>query len=179
VSTQILVSTFFREIPARSHRDFFFSIRTAFRRRFKLISMLIGIHCFLGSSLLADFIHTAALFVIILFFMFQVYTSNEKIGSVKKMYDGLVQAGRDYPIEGNLDGSYLTFRSKGGLIFMVINLCTNLGTTFLDQCYWARALLDPSMSIQLTASVETAKSYCFPTGNSCKGIFPCEFRFPA
>lgn len=71
--------------------------------------------------------------------MFQVYTSNEKIGSVRRMYEGLVQAGRDYPIEGNLDGSYLTFRSKGGLIFMVINLCTNLATVFCDMSYWARA----------------------------------------
>jgi len=64
-----------------------------------------------------------------MYFMFYVFvTSEDKIGSISKMYEKLQQAGRDYPIEGNLDGSYLTFRSKSGLIFMVINLCTNLGT---------------------------------------------------
>ena len=68
-----------------------------------------------GSSLLADFIHTAALFVIILFFMFNVFCSNAKIGSIERMYEGLQQAAIDYPIEGNRDGSYLTFRSKSGL----------------------------------------------------------------
>ncbi|GAA5946717.1 hypothetical protein JCM3765_000360 [Sporobolomyces pararoseus] len=90
----------------------------------------------LRSSLLADFIHTAALFAIILYFMFQVFTSNEKIGSIKAMYEGLQRAGNEYPIEGNLNGSYLTFRSKSGLIFMALNLITNLGTVFSDSAYW-------------------------------------------
>ncbi|GAA5836672.1 hypothetical protein JCM3766R1_006985 [Sporobolomyces carnicolor] len=94
----------------------------------------------LRSSLLADFIHTAALFVIILFFMFNVFCSNAKIGSIERMYEGLQQAAIDYPIEGNRDGSYLTFRSKSGLIFMALNLITNLGTVFNDQAYHQRAI---------------------------------------
>ncbi|GAA6020371.1 hypothetical protein JCM11491_000328 [Sporobolomyces phaffii] len=103
----------------------------------------------LRSSLLADFIHTAALFVIILFFMFQVYATNDKIGSITKMYEGLKQAAIDYPIEDNLEGSYLTFRSKSGLIFMVINLCTNLGTVGNDQAYWQRAIASqPSTAVK-------------------------------
>ncbi|GAA6062385.1 hypothetical protein JCM10212_003194 [Sporobolomyces blumeae] len=103
----------------------------------------------LRSSLLADFIHTAALFVIILAFHFYVYTKSPEIGSVSKMYELLQQASVDYPVEGNKDGSYLTFRSKPGLIFMVINLCTNLGTVFADQAYWQRALAsEPSTAVK-------------------------------
>lgn len=92
-----------------------------------------------GSSLLADFLHTSALFAIILYFMFQVFTTNDKIGSVRAMYDGLVEAGTEYPIEGNRDGSYLTFRSKSGLIFMALNLITNLATVLVDQTYYVTA----------------------------------------
>ncbi|GAA5982083.1 hypothetical protein JCM5350_000638 [Sporobolomyces pararoseus] len=94
----------------------------------------------LRSSLLADFLHTSALFAIILYFMFQVFTTNDKIGSVRAMYDGLVEAGTEYPIEGNRDGSYLTFRSKSGLIFMALNLITNLATVLVDQTYYQRAI---------------------------------------
>ena len=35
------------------------------------------------------------------------------------MYDLLVRAAEDWPVEGNKDGSYLTFRSKSAVIFMV------------------------------------------------------------
>jgi hypothetical protein len=110
--------------------------------------------------------------------MFQVYTSNEKIGSVKKMYEGLVQAGLDYPIEGNLDGSYLTFRSKGGLIFMVINLCTNLGTTFLDNAYWVRALFALRLRIQLIMSVEQQRAIASRPETAVKGYFLVGSAFP-
>jgi len=50
--------------------------------------------------------------------MVYVFATSPKIGSISTMFEKLQQAGRDYPIEGNLDGSYLTFRSKSGLIFM-------------------------------------------------------------
>lgn len=98
---------------------------------------------------------------------FHVYTSSDKIGSPSVMYDLLVRAADDWPVEGNKDGSYLTFRSKSGLIFMVsddllklgdlaesrstltlrlsssfskqvINLVGNMGTVFNDQAYWQR-----------------------------------------
>ncbi|GAA5938333.1 sodium:solute symporter family protein [Sporobolomyces koalae] len=94
----------------------------------------------LRSSLLADFIHTAALYAILIFFMFNVFKSNEKIGSIKAMYDGLTKAAEEFPIEGNRDGSYLTFRSKSGISFLFLNLITNLGTVFNDQAYWQRAI---------------------------------------
>ncbi|KAF5379969.1 hypothetical protein D9757_010246 [Collybiopsis confluens] len=41
---------------------------------------------------------------------------------------------------GVLSGSYVTFRSKDGLIFGVINIIGNFATVFLDQSYWQRAI---------------------------------------
>ncbi|GAA5898815.1 sodium:solute symporter family protein [Sporobolomyces salmoneus] len=109
------------------------------------VLMPLGVACYilvggLRASFFADYIHTAVLYIIILYFMFNVYTSNEKIGSIQTMYEKLQQAGVEYPIEGNKNGSYLTFRSKSGLIFMALNLITNLGTVFNDQAYWQRAI---------------------------------------
>lgn len=88
--------------------------------------------------MLADYVHSGILFAIIMAFMvrstfsrllsdradpfapkFHVYTRSEKIGSPSVMYDLLVKAAKDWPVEGNKDGSYLTFRAKSGLIFMV------------------------------------------------------------
>lgn len=65
--------------------------------------------------------------------MFTVYATSPLIGSPAKMYDMLVEAAERNPVKDNADGSYLTMRSKSGLIFGVINLIGNYGTVFLDQ----------------------------------------------
>uniref|UniRef100_A0A0K3CMK5 BY PROTMAP: gi/472588213/gb/EMS25685.1/ urea transporter [Rhodosporidium toruloides NP11] gi/647395999/emb/CDR38001.1/ RHTO0S03e01772g1_1 [Rhodosporidium toruloides] n=1 Tax=Rhodotorula toruloides TaxID=5286 RepID=A0A0K3CMK5_RHOTO len=94
-----------------------------------LIPIPVALYTLVGglrSSLLADYIHTVFLFGIILLFMFEVFVTNDKIGSPSKMYDMLVQAGKDWPVSGNKDGSYLTFQSKSAGIFMVLNLIGNL-----------------------------------------------------
>ena len=86
-----------------------------------IISLPVAIYTLVGglrSSLLADYIHTCALFAIILTFQFTVYATSDKIGSPSRMYDLLVQAGKDWPVEGNKEGSYLTFQSRTGMIFM-------------------------------------------------------------
>ncbi|BGP14792.1 hypothetical protein JCM10213v2_002747 [Rhodosporidiobolus nylandii] len=144
-----------------------------------LIPLGVCIYVLIGglrSSLLADFVHTSALFAIILAFQFIVFTSSDKIGSPGKMWDLLVQASKDFPVEGNKEGSYLTFYSKTGMIFMasylqffeegrgdllrsatfplhslttVINLIGNFATVFNDQAYWQRAVASqPSTAVK-------------------------------
>ena len=71
--------------------------------------------------------------------MFTVYATSPKIGSPAKMHElltlvshvspqrptshcDLLQAAQQAPVEGNAEGSYLTMRSKNGLIFGVINV---------------------------------------------------------
>lgn len=78
--------------------------------------------------------------ITILYFMFSVYTSNSLIGSPSAMYKLLSKASELRPVTGNQDGSYLTLKSNYGLMFGVIQLCSGMGTVFLDQGYWQRAI---------------------------------------
>ncbi len=78
--------------------------------------------------------------VIILYFMFQVYVSDDLIGSPSRMFDLLKKAAIRRPIDGNQDGSYVTLKSNNALIFGIIQLCSGSGTVFLDQAYWQRAI---------------------------------------
>jgi Na+/proline symporter len=78
--------------------------------------------------------------IVILYFMFSVYSTNDLVGSPSAMFELLQTAAVKRPVDGNLDGSYLTMKSNYGLIFGVIQLCSGLGTVFLDQGYWQRAI---------------------------------------
>lgn len=78
--------------------------------------------------------------IIILYFMFNAYTSNPTIGSPSAMYDLLEKAAATRPVPGNHQGSYVTLKSNFALIFGVIQLCSGSGTVFLDQAYWQRAI---------------------------------------
>ena len=87
----------------------------------------------LRATFLCDYSHGLVLMVIIMYFMFNVYTSNDTIGSPSRMYDLLHEAAIKRPVPGNHEGSYLTLKSNFALIFGVIQLCSGSGTVFLDQ----------------------------------------------
>lgn len=87
----------------------------------------------LRATFLCDYSHGLVLMVIIMYFMFNVYTSNDTIGSPSRMYDLLHEAAVKRPVPGNHEGSYLTLKSNFALIFGVIQLCSGSGTVFLDQ----------------------------------------------
>jgi len=78
--------------------------------------------------------------IVILYFLFNVYTENPLIGSPSRMYELLSQAATKMPVTGNQEGSFLTLKSNSALIFGVIQLCSGSGTVFLDQAYWQRAI---------------------------------------
>ncbi|GJN87569.1 hypothetical protein Rhopal_000523-T1 [Rhodotorula paludigena] len=86
----------------------------------------------LRATFFADYLHVAFLFWKNAR-QFVVFATSDKIGSPARMYDMLVEASARWPVDGNAEGSYLTFRSKSGIIFMIINLAGNSGTVFLDQ----------------------------------------------
>ncbi|RVX70503.1 hypothetical protein B0A52_05154 [Exophiala mesophila] len=94
----------------------------------------------LRASFICDYSHTLIVMVIILYFMFEVFTHSSLIGSPGRLYDLLVEAAESRPVSGNKDGSYVTLKSNFGLIFGVIQLCSGMGTVFLDQGYWQRAI---------------------------------------
>jgi Na+/proline symporter len=93
-----------------------------------------------GANTLFNSTHTAVLFSIILTFIFTVYATSAKIGSPAKMHELLTTAAVLTPVPGNAHGSYITMRSKNGLIFGVINVVGNFATVFQDQAYWQRAI---------------------------------------
>jgi Na+/proline symporter len=83
------------------------------------------------------------------------------------MHQLLTQAAVQNPVVGNAQGSYLTMRSKNGLIFGVINIIGNcmlyrlievrsssysdfvVATVFQDQAYWQRAIASrPATSVR-------------------------------
>ena len=73
-------------------------------------------------------VHTFILLIIIIIFAIVTYSSSELLGSPKAVFDLLVKAAADHPVEGNSGGSYLTMQSTEGAIFFVINIVGNFGT---------------------------------------------------
>jgi Na+/proline symporter len=94
----------------------------------------------LKATILTDWIHTFILLVIIIIFSLTAYASSNVLGSPSAVYDLLVEAAFNHPVEGNAGGSYLTMRSQEGAIFFVINIVGNFGTVFLDNGYYNKAI---------------------------------------
>lgn len=94
----------------------------------------------LKATFITDYVHGCAVLIIIMFFAFNAYTTSDVLGSPAAVYDLLVDAARAHPVAGNKDGSYLTMRSQGGVVFFVINIIGNFGTVFLDNGYYNKAI---------------------------------------
>lgn len=108
-----------------------------------LIPVGVAIYVVVGgmrATLLCDYTHTSVLFAIIFVFVYTAYATSPKIGSFSAMHELLTKAAVAAPVAGNAHGSYLTMRSKNGLIFGVINVIGNFATVFQDQAYWQRAI---------------------------------------
>ena len=85
-----------------------------------IIPFVVAVYVVAGglrSTFIADYTPTAILFVAIFVFGFIVYLPGGALGGLDRFYDLLVEAGETRPIEGNYQGSYLTFKSVGGLVF--------------------------------------------------------------
>ncbi|APA09623.1 hypothetical protein sscle_05g043930 [Sclerotinia sclerotiorum 1980 UF-70] len=92
------------------------------------------------ATFLTDWVHTFMLLIIILIFAFSAYATSDVLGSPKAVFDLLIKAAAEHPVEGNSGGSYLTMKSSEGAIFFVINIVGNFGTVFLDNGYYNKAI---------------------------------------
>jgi Na+/proline symporter len=92
------------------------------------------------ATFLTDYVHTCTILIVLLIFAFTTYTTSSDLGSPGKIYDLLVAAAKAHPVDGNLEGSYLTMKSKQGGIFFVINIVGNFGTVFCDNGYYNKAI---------------------------------------
>ena len=87
-----------------------------------LIPLVVAAYVIAGglrSTFIADYVHTVVLFIAIFVFGFMVYATSDLIGSPTKFYDMLLKASESMPIPGNVDKSYLSFRSVDGLVFAI------------------------------------------------------------
>lgn len=71
---------------------------------------------------------------------FMVYGTFKPLGSPGAVYKRLSEIELFYPVTDNMGGSYMTFFSKSGIVFGIINIIGNFGTVFVDQAYWAGAI---------------------------------------
>ncbi|KAF9017720.1 urea transporter [Hymenopellis radicata] len=94
----------------------------------------------LRATFISDATHTFFLIGILLCFSFTVFASSDIIGSPRKLAELLALAAESNPVEGNYQGSYLTFRSRPGAIFAVQSIITGFGLVTCDQGYWSRAI---------------------------------------
>lgn len=69
-----------------------------------------------------------------------MYGTFSPLGSPAAVWERLSKIELFYPVADNMGGSYMTFFSKSGIIFGIINIIGNFGTVFVDQAYWAGAI---------------------------------------
>jgi Na+/proline symporter len=86
--------------------------------------------------------------IVLVIFVYLVYTASNELGSPSVIYNHLVEVASKSriceepfshhgqscgPVSGNYKGSYLTMLSSGGLVFGIINIVGNFGTVFVDN----------------------------------------------
>ncbi|GLU05274.1 hypothetical protein SLE2022_223830 [Rubroshorea leprosula] len=109
----------------------------------------------LKATFLASYIHSVIVHVVLVIFVYLVYTASNELGSPSVVYKRLLEVAAKSricqepishsgqscgPVSGNYKGSYLTMLSSGGLVFGIINIVGNFGTVFVDNGYWVSAI---------------------------------------
>eukprot|EP00250_Pteridium_aquilinum_P010974 c19756_g1_i1 orf=325-2298(+) len=112
------------------------------------------LHGGLKATFLASYLHSVFVHVVLVIFLYLVYTSSSKLGSPSAVYKKLAALTNESqdcselkhlgqacgPVSGNYLGSYITMLSSGGFIFGIINIIGNFGTVFVDNGYWISAI---------------------------------------
>lgn len=94
----------------------------------------------LKATFIASYFNTAVILISLCIFIFQVYLTNDDLGSVSNVWERLRVVAIVDPVKNNKDGSYLTILSRNGLFFGMTNIVGNFGTVFVDQSYWQSAI---------------------------------------
>ncbi|KAF4126553.1 Sodium:solute symporter family [Geosmithia morbida] len=95
----------------------------------------------LRATFVADYLHCVILFSCLITLVLATYTRGDAIGSPGKLYDLLLEASEQTsPAVGNGHGSYLCFRSEGGMYYAVTAATSFFGLSFCDQAYWQRSI---------------------------------------
>lgn len=101
----------------------------------------VVLYTFVGgikATFLTDYFHTFVITVIICFFTIVTFQTPE-ISSPSHLFDLIVAAGKEHPVSGNQDGSYLTMTSKGAILFGIIHILANFGLVIMDTGFFVKA----------------------------------------
>jgi SSS family transporter len=105
-----------------------------------LLPLGVAVYTYFGglkATFLTDYVHTFVIMIIICWFTIKVITVNE-IGSIGALYEAVVIAGKERPVEGNYQGSYLTMRSEQCLFFGILHVTANVGAVIMDTGFWQK-----------------------------------------
>ena len=88
----------------------------------------------LKATFLTDFLHTAIALILIIYFTIAVLT-NSAVGGLGGLYDKVVATAGENYIPGNYEGSPLTFKSKGAIIWSLILKFGNLALVVMVRYF--------------------------------------------
>ncbi|KAJ6017283.1 hypothetical protein N7451_000662 [Penicillium sp. IBT 35674x] len=92
----------------------------------------------LKATFLTDYLHTTIALILIIYFTLAVLT-NSAVGGLSGLYDKVVATAGENYISGNYDGSLLTFKSKGAIIWGLILKFGNLALVVMDTAFWQKS----------------------------------------
>ncbi|EXJ79152.1 hypothetical protein A1O3_08653 [Capronia epimyces CBS 606.96] len=105
-----------------------------------LLPLGVAVYTYFGglrATFLTDYVHTFVIMIILVWLTIKMITVKE-IGSIGALWDAVVQAGKDRPVEGNYHGSYLTMRSQQCLFFGILHVTGNFGAVIMDTGFWQK-----------------------------------------
>ncbi|KAK0201054.1 Na+/solute symporter [Desarmillaria ectypa] len=139
-----------------------------------LLPIGIAVYVLVGglrATFICDWSHTVILFVIIYIFLFRAYGTSSDTGGLSGLYDLLVAAGEETPVEGNQNGSYLTMKSNQGLVFGAATILSGFSGVFCDQGYWQRAIASHPSSTTKAYMLGSLSWFAVPFAfASCLGL---------
>ncbi|KAJ5907326.1 Sodium/solute symporter [Penicillium taxi] len=92
----------------------------------------------LKATFLTDYLHTAIALILIIYFTLSILT-HSMVGGLSGLYDKVSATASENYISGNYQGSVLTFKSKGAIIWGLIIKFGNLALVVMDTAFWQKS----------------------------------------
>ncbi|KAJ6126603.1 hypothetical protein N7523_002215 [Penicillium sp. IBT 18751x] len=106
-----------------------------------LLPVGVTVYTFVGgikATFLTDYFHTAIIMIIACYFSIKAFSSDQ-VGSIGNLFELVQAAAQRHPVAGNQDGTYLTMKSKGAILFGILHICSNFGLVIMDTSYFIKA----------------------------------------
>lgn len=106
-----------------------------------LLPASVVLYTFVGgikATFLTDYVHTFVITIIICYFTIKTFAIPD-ISSIGHLFELVVSAGKEHPVSGNHEGSYLTMASKDAILFGIIHILANFGLVIMDTGFFTKA----------------------------------------